>query len=523
MTAVSVDSTDRKRIELRESELWFRELAEQIRILPWEADAKSWRFKYVGPQSVEILGYPRQDWYQADFWTSHIHPEDKERILEYCAKASATKEHYEFEYRMLSADGNEVWIHDIVNVVRDADGPRLLRGYMIDITERKQAEEALRFSEQRYRMLVETMNEGVGVQDEHGVAIYVNDKFCELLGYPRKEIVGRPVTAFIGESNRRLWEELMSNRRREKTAIHELDLRRKDGTAVHLAVSTQRTFNENGEFAGSFAILTDVTDRRRAEKQARLHQAELAHVARLSTMGEMASGLAHELNQPLCAIATYSKVSLRIVRAGGKSSEKLIHALEQTAAEAKRAGEIIRRIRDFVPKESPQKTYVDLNALVREAVGFIEAEAREKGITLQWELAEHLPCIWADRIQIEQVLLNLLRNGIEAMSHAGTEGHSLTLRTYEYGAETVHVTVKDTGPGLDTEQISRIFDPFYTSKADGIGMGLSISFSIIDAHGGRLWAEPAPGPAQGATFHFTLPVTAECFPDESRAHGVRGG
>jgi C4-dicarboxylate-specific signal transduction histidine kinase len=252
-------------------------------------------------------------------------------------------------------------------------------------------------------------------------------------------------------------------------------------------------------------ISTDITDRKRAEEESRRRQEELAHVTRLSTMGEMATGLAHELNQPLAAIVNYTQGCMRRMRAGIGDPEELIGALEQATAQAGRASQIIRWLRDFTRKTVPRQNKADINEIIRDAEGFFQAEARQHQVSLRLELTDFLPPIRADVIQVEQVLLNLVRNGIEAMASVDTGKRILVIRTAMAG-EALEIAVQDSGPGIFEKAADSIFNPFFTTKSQGMGMGLSISKSIIEAHGGRLWAES--GPDGGAVFRFTLPVSS---------------
>jgi PAS domain S-box-containing protein len=250
---------------------------------------------------------------------------------------------------------------------------------------------------------------------------------------------------------------------------------------------------------------TDIAQRKRAEEQAKLHQAELAHMARLNIMGEMATGIAHELNQPLAAIANYAAVGSEMVDEGNKHPDKLIKALDSVQVQAKRASEIIRRLRQFVKKQSPQRINIGINILVNDVVSFMEAETRKHNIQTQLDLAGELPLVFADAIQIEQVLLNIIRNSLDAMQNSDRENAKLLIRTFINGDGNVHVEVTDNGPGIDEATLGQIFEPFVTTKgAQGMGMGLSISRSIIEAHGGRLWAESEVD--CGTTFYFTLPI-----------------
>jgi len=253
---------------------------------------------------------------------------------------------------------------------------------------------------------------------------------------------------------------------------------------------------------------TDVTERRRAEEVARQHQAELTHVLRVTSMGEMAAGLAHEINQPLTAIANYAQGSVRRLRADPSQVEPVLAVINDIAAEALRAGEIIRRLRSLIRKEAPRQDWVDLNELVGEVVRLLEPETRQQDVTVRVHADARLPALVADRIQIEQVILNLVRNGVEAMREV--EGRrELDIRTIAVREGLVEVSVRDTGPGLPAALVDHVFDPFFSTKPAGLGMGLSISRTIIESHHGRLWASASVG---GAHFHFTLPAPAHVVP-----------
>jgi two-component system sensor histidine kinase TtrS len=255
----------------------------------------------------------------------------------------------------------------------------------------------------------------------------------------------------------------------------------------------------------------EASERRRAEAEARERQAELAHVHRLNTMGEMASGFAHELNQPLAAIVNYAKGTVRRLRQGAMAADELLPVLEQVATQAERAAAIIRRIRAFIRKEEPRHAALDLNKAIRDTIDLMTTEAGRQGVRLVLDLAEPLPLVSADVIQLEQVIVNLVRNAIEAMVDAGTPTRRVTLTTARAASGAVEVAVADTGPGLPEAGRDRLFDPFFTTKADGLGLGLSISQSIVEAHGGRLTAETGAG--GGAVFRFTLPVAEEARHD----------
>lgn len=245
-------------------------------------------------------------------------------------------------------------------------------------------------------------------------------------------------------------------------------------------------------------------DSKKAQDTVRQHQADLAHVARLNTMGEMASGIAHELNQPLAAVTNYAGACQRMIQAGDIPPERLLQPLGGILAQAKRASEIIRRLRAFVRKQQPHKTEVNLDELIHDAVMLTQNTARQCGVQLLLDLG-HVPTIRVDAIQIEQVILNIVQNGIDAMRAIVSHNRQLVIHSSLNAEGHVQIDISDTGQGMDDSLKQSVFDAFVTTKGDaGMGIGLSLCRSIIEAHGGRLWVESLPG--QGATFSFTLPL-----------------
>ena len=266
-------------------------------------------------------------------------------------------------------------------------------------------------------------------------------------------------------------------------------------------------FDRAGKPTWLTGTVQDITDLKQTEERARQHAAELAHVLRRHTLGEMASSLAHELNQPLTAIATYSDICLRKERSGKWKSGERKTTLKQIHEQAVRAGEIMRGIRHFVQRSEPTAAPAHINGIVREAVDLVAVELRTNEVELTLELEDGLPQVLADAIEIEQVVLNLVTNGIEAMMESEAGQRQLAIATSMTGGDTIEVAVRDAGPGLPADQMDKAFEPFHSTKPNGMGMGLSISRTIIEAHGGRLWAEPDSG--HGATFRLTLPVLHE--------------
>jgi two-component system sensor kinase FixL len=276
---------------------------------------------------------------------------------------------------------------------------------------------------------------------------------------------------------------------------------RKDGSTfpMELAVGEMRSGDQRF-FTG---FIRDLSERQQTEARLQELQSELVHISRLTAMGEMASALAHELNQPLSAIANYLKGSQRLMaERADEQSARVREALDKAASQALRAGEIIRRLRDFVARGETEMQEENLSKLVEEASAMALLGAKQHGVRVRFDLDPRADRVHADRIQVQQVFLNLLRNAVEAMAEAGSPRRELTVRSMPKDGGMVEVTVADTGPGIAPEIVTKLFQPFVTTKRQGMGVGLSISRTIIQAHGGNLWVEPNPG--GGSLFRLTL-------------------
>ncbi|MBN2138827.1 MAG: PAS domain-containing protein, partial [Sedimentisphaerales bacterium] len=260
---------------------------------------------------------------------------------------------------------------------------------------------------------------------------------------------------------------------------------RPDGSVRWVSETGDVTLDKNGKAVRMVGIVQDITDRKYLEEQEREHQTQLEHVLRLSTAGELASGMAHELNQPLTAISAYAQVYKRMVESGNFNSEKICEAVDGITEQALRGGEIIRRMRDFMRKQTPKRIRVDFNNIAREAIELVKARARSIGVVLQLELAEEPLMVFADRIQIQQVIVNLLQNGFDAMGKNGISDRMLIVRTSMSDHNTVEIAVEDKGEGLRDSDTEKVFESFFTTKPEGLGIGLSISRNIIERHQGH--------------------------------------
>ncbi len=282
---------------------------------------------------------------------------------------------------------------------------------------------------------------------------------------------------------------------------------KKDGSSFPVEYSSTPMFDHKGDTIGSVVVYRDISERKLADEENRRHQKEIVHMARLNTMGEMASGIAHELNQPLTAIATNSFACIQMLESGGIAKDKLVDVLETIGLQAEHSGEIIKQLRQFVRKEQPERSIIDINDLIVEVLLFIEPEARKSNVKIIRKMDENLYKVLAQPIQIEQVLLNLLKNSIEALQVMDKENRRLTIKTEVAGGNAVVVTIEDNGPGIDNKIKEGLFVPFVTSKNDGLGLGLSISQGIIESHHGKLYLHSDDG--GGTVFRFTLPVASE--------------
>lgn len=333
---------------------------------------------------------------------------------------------------------------------------------------------------------------------------YVNPAFEQLTGYGPEEVVGHK-TYFLrsGVHDEHFYAELWRSISAGGVFRGVMVNRKKDGSIFHEQKTISPLKDARGEITHFVSTGHDITELVRAEEKERRRQAELAHVARLSTLGEMTSGLAHELNQPLCAITTYAQTCLRILQSGQERSEDLRYGLEQVVRQAELGGEIFRRLRNFARKDETRRQRVSLRDVIGEVAGFTRAEAQHQQVRIELAIARNLPRVWVDPIQIEQVLLNLVRNGMDAMASVHETRRRILIKATRHARRAARICISDGGRGCPPETVDRLFEPFFTTKPNGLGIGLGISQSLIEAHGGRLWL--AANSEKGATFCFTLP------------------
>jgi PAS domain S-box-containing protein len=514
--ALSEDITERKRAEqaLQRSEANLAEAQRMTHTGSWvwnvRTDALFWSqeiFRIYG-YDPEKMAHPTWDFLE------RVHPEDRPQ-LERRKKMESTQKEWadsEADFRIVLADGTIRHLHSIGHPLRDGSGEVIeVVGTVIDVTERKRAEEALQRSEAYLAEAQRLTHTGSWASKAGGGELYWSEENCRIWGFdpqqgaPDLETVLQRVHA---EDRDRAHEYRTQAVQAGRHYDQEFRIVLPDGTVKHIHGSGHPVFSASGDLIEVVGTHVDVTARKQAEEEReRLRQleADLAHMNRVTMLGELASSLAHELNQPIAAAITSANACLRWLAHNPPDLERARAAVMRIENDGSRAAEIMQRLRAFYKTGAPpQRELVDLNEVAGEMLALLRNEATRHSISLRTELAPQLPRITADRVQLQQVLMNLMLNGIEAMTDRAGQ---LTIQSQSTEDGLLLMSVSDTGVGLPAEKLDRIFNAFYTTKTQGTGMGLAISRSIIEAHGGRLWA--TANAERGATFHFTLPARVQ--------------
>jgi PAS domain S-box-containing protein len=366
------------------------------------------------------------------------------------------------------------------------------------------ADEALQKSEGRYQALVAALPYGILEVDLAGRILVANPALGAMLRSPESRLRERPVEELFEDPEKAAGEPRALSDRGAAPATYLGRLKRADGGRVDARVDWVCKRDARGAPAGHIAVVTDVTEQKQAEETSRKQEERLQLVSRLITVGEMASTLAHELNQPLASIVNFNMGCVRRIRSGSWNAPDLLAALEQASAQAERAGQIIQRIRDMVAKREPSRTALDVNAVIAELARLVELDAAKKNVRVVLDLAPGLPPVRADKVMIEQVILNLVKNAVEAMEQTDPAQREVTMRSSRNGGNAVEIALSDRGVGVPQELCDGQFAPFFTTKREGMGLGLSICRSIVEFHDGRLTA--SRNPQGGSTFRFTLPM-----------------
>jgi len=512
ISAAIRDITDRKRAEekIRQSEGELRQLIDVIpqQVFVFDAD---WNPLFANRRELEYTGLTPQEARSRDAVARIFHPEDLKKLEGARERALSEGAPFEMEARIRGKAGGYRWFLIRDNPLRDEQG-RVLRWYgtRTDIEDRKRAEEKFRQSEAELREIIDAIPQQVFVFDADWTPLFANRRELEYTGLNPQEVRSKEAVDRIFHPEDRKELEAARERARSEGALIEMEarIRGKDGGYRWFLIRDNPLSDEQGRILRWYGTRTDIEDRKRAgEEHERLRELEanLAHVNRVSMLGELAASLSHELKQPVAAAITNANTSLRWLKRDPSDVEGAREATSRILNDMTRAAQIIDRLRSFYRKGAPpERELVDVNELLREMLLLLRTEANQYSVTMRMEPASGLPRAPADRVQIQQVLLNLMLNGIEAMKGSGGE---LSVKSQLDQDGALMLSVSDNGVGLPSENPDQIYTAFFSTKPEGSGMGLTISRSIVEAHGGRLWATANEG--RGATFHFTVPTTVE--------------
>jgi two-component system sensor kinase FixL len=503
---VSRDITERKTAE---EEL--RETQQRMELAASAAELGMWMWDIVRDEiwftdkGRALFGFAPSEKLDFDRFRSVLHPEDRESVLEAVESSLRTGAEYECEYRVVLPNGQIRWVAARGHVEFNADGqPARMHGVALDITKRKEAEE-------QFRLVLDAAPNAMIMVNKDGQILLMNKRVESLFGYTRDELIGQTLEILVPERFRSHHTEYRHGyfcdaKVRQMGEGRELFGRRKDGSEVPVEIGLSPVHTSEGPSV--LASIVDISERKHAELENARHRHELAHLSRVTLLGELSGSLAHELNQPLAAILSNAQAAQQFLKEDAFDVNELRQILAEIVAEDKRAGEVIRHMRLLFRKGEVGQHFgnLDINEIVQDVLKLMRNDLMNQGVTVQTELAENLPAVQGDRVQLQQVLLNLVLNGCEAMiDYDSSERQLLITSGMENGA--VHVSVRDRGGSIPEETLERVFEPFFTTKADGTGLGLSVCRTIIEAHRGNICVRNnAEG---GATFHFSIPACSQ--------------
>jgi PAS domain S-box-containing protein len=464
-------------------------------------------------ETFRIFQYDRATKPSVELILQRVHPEDAGLVQQTIERAAQHGKDFDFEHRLLMPDGSVKYVHVMAHALNDeTDGIEFV-GAVMDVTAHKHVEEALRRSESYLAEAQRLTHTGSGAWRVPGWdALYLSEEWYRIYGFDPKQGLSawKDRLQRMHPEDRANVQETKDRAIREKSD-YELDHRivLPDGTVKYTHTVGHPVLNASGDVEQFVCTMMDVTERKQAEEARealRVAQADLARVSRVTTMGELSASLAHEMSQPITSTVLDASTCLSWLAREPPDIEEARAAAMRIVEGGKRAVDIISRIRQLFGKGTSQRELVDVNEIIREMIVLLRGEATQYNILVVMDLAADLPRVVGDRVQLQQVLMNLITNGIEAMKDADRT-RELTIKSLPAETNQVLVSVNDTGVGLPPQQMEQIFDAFFTTKPHGTGMGLRISRSIIESHGGRLWA--ADNSPRGASFYFTLPTSAE--------------
>jgi PAS domain S-box-containing protein len=491
---------------LRESEAQLKLAAESASAGLWSWDYRSGKI-WVTDQTRRLYGFSPDEEITAERYERTLHPDDVDRVRLVAEEGFRRGAVVQTEYRVVLPDKSIRWVGVRAQGLMDPSGrPASMKGVSLDVTERKEAELALAESERRYRMLFESAPAGIILIGPDGRVRAANSLQTHLYRYDSpRELEGFYAPLFVAEKDR----ERAARNMREQLAGDDLPGRtytcvRRDGSEFLAEVTSIALLGPGQDVHGYLCMTRDITREKQGESERIELRHELAHLARVMTMNELSTSLAHEINQPLGAILNNAQAVKSLLAKAGEGPGEVGEIVDDIIQDVQRAGDVVRKIRGIVKKSDAKFEPLSVNALIEEVLRLISNSLAMNNVTLRLDLGAGLPDVRGDRVRLQQILLNLMTNAIEAMKEASPR--VMEVRSAA-AADAVVVSVGDTGTGLDQAGLDNVFKPFFTTKKDGLGMGLTICQSIIEEHGGRIWAENKA--AGGATFHFALKASGE--------------
>jgi two-component system sensor kinase FixL len=474
--------------------------AEAAHLGVWEFDTATERV-WISDKVRELFQFPPDDEITNSEFQKRVHPDDRATRDRMMRRAIQTHGSYEMEYRIVLPDGTIRWIGGRARCVNDTKGkPTRLLGVSMDITERKQAEEL-------FQLATEASPSGTVLVDHQGRILLVNAHIEELFGYARDELIGKAVDILVPGRFARAHVGDRTNffaapEARAMGAGRELFGRRKDGSEFPVEIGLNPIQTPHGLVV--LANVVDISARLAAEEETRRNREQVELLGRVSLLGEMTASLAHELNQPLAAIVNNATAAMQYLEQGRLNPEALQEILDDLVADGRRAHDIVHNVRSAIKKGSAICVPINLNAVVKAVARMVQPDAAAQSCKIEISLSPELPPIEGDPTQIQQAVLNLMRNAFEAMQDTPPTHRIVEIATAHDGDGTICAAVRDYGSGISQAARERLFEQFFTTKKEGLGMGLAIVRSIIEAHGGSIAAENAEG--GGARFHFHLPI-----------------
>lgn len=512
LMGVSIDITERMRAEeaLRSSEARLEAGADLAGFGCYEVDFSE-PSVFVDARFGDICGVPsgkQQGLQILEFWMERLHPDDRQHIFDLRRKLHEGQvERVDFEYRYLHPTAGQKWIHHVARVAKRDQAKNTVQSFGViqDITERKRLSEQIQVAAEEWQSTFDSINDMIMVLDRDYRIVRVNKSTESFWGLPSEEIIGNPCYTLMHvdrmSSGNCPAANVWKTKQSEEAEVY------LDQKNIWLFVTITPILDEKGVITGFMHSAKDITERKQAEEEIRRIREEYVHIARVSAMGELTASLAHELKQPLAAIRSNAQAALRFITGDKPNIDELHEVLKDIVTDNRRADDVIVKLRSLMRKSKLQITELDMKELVRDILPLVNSHQAMRKISLHLEINETIPAVVGDRIQMQQVMLNLILNSTEALMNMKKKYRSILVRAYQQDTRVVTMSVKDNGPGIAPEVLPHIFEPFYTTKQEGLGMGLAICRSIIEDHGGRLWAENNPD--GGATFYFTVPIAGE--------------